>query len=1613
MTSHRAEAAIVGMAGRFPGAPDIEAFWSNIANRVESIVRFSAQDLAGCGVDPAILENADYVPAGAPLADAECFDAAFFGINPAEARLIDPQQRILLECAWAALEDAGIDPASYEGKIGVFAGVARNTYLMHLLNSRPDVLEAAGEYQSMIASEKDFPATRIAYKLNLRGPAVNVQTACSTSGVALHLACQSLRAGDCDVALVAGGRVLVPTRSGYRYEEGGIMSPDGHCRAFDAGARGTVRGSGAGVIVLRRLDDAIRDRDNVRAVIKGSAINNDGAAKVGFTAPSLTGQAAAVADALAAAGISADSIGYVEAHGTGTAIGDPIEIAALTRAFRRTTRRNGYCAVSSVKANIGHLDAGAAIAGIIKVVHALQRRQLPPSPNFEHPNPEIDFKRSPFYVPTALSEWTAEGPRRAGVSSFGLGGTNAHIVLEEAPAIEETTSARKRHLLLLSARSRDRLDEAAARLGKHFAARENVNLADVAYTLQTGRRAFAHRRALVCRDRNEGIQLLAQPDPKRVFDGDAERPVKSVAFLFPGQGAQYVNMGRALYESEARFRKEIDECAAVLKPQLGLDLRTILYPGEDGLSVAQQQIMQTAITQPALFVVEYALARLWLSWGVQPSAMIGHSLGEYVAACLAGVFARDDALRLVARRGRMMQDLPSGAMLAVRSSLDTIAADLTPRTSVAALNAPNVTVIAGDHEAIAALEARLAARDIEFRRLPTSHAFHSSMMEPIVDEFAAFVSTVSRANPSQRWIAGLTGEAITDTEATDPRYWATQMRHTVRYMAGVGKLMDPSLALLEVGPGQALTNFARQHPARKSNQLMANALHGAQDPDADLDALYAAAGRLWTVGIGIDWHAFNDDAPRRKVSLPTYPFERCRHWVEPAAVRVESQTAPIASAPSQTVPAEEAMPDTISIAPRPAPDHGAHIVKRLQALFAELSGIDAAALEPSATFLDLGLDSLFLTQASNALHKQFGVKVSMRELLDDCSTLQALAARIAPSLPAEPAPQPAAPARLSGAVTHQALPAPEAMRQPVAPDANTLEHVLAQQLELMSRQLDMLRSAGLLGTAPTQPGRHEPRVDAPPAHPGRTAQPPAATTLPPAERTSVAFGPYRPPSKGQGSSLAPMQEQHLRAFIDQYVARTRGSKRFTADHRAHLADPRSVAGFRSMWKEMVYPIVVNRSSGARLWDVDGNEYIDLANGFGTILFGHNPDFVREAIKAQLEQGIETGPQTPLAGEVARLVCDMTGMERAAFCSTGSEAVTAAIRVARTVTGRDKIVLFAGSYHGIFDEVLVRPTAVNGVRRSIPIAPGIAPNMVENVVVLDYGSPASLQTIKSMGGELAAVLVEPVQSRHPDNQPRDFLLELRKITAEFETALVFDEVVTGFRTHPGGAQALFGVRADIATYGKVIGGGLPIGVVAGRAKYLDALDGGAWRYGDQSAPEVGVTFFAGTFVRHPLALCVARAVLLRLQNESPDLQRTLNLRVTRFADALNAHAEKVRAPVRITHFASWLCVNLPNDLPLASLFFSYMRAKGIHILEGRPVFLTLAHTDADLERVTSAFHETLAEMQAAGFLPGGEEQPPVPGARKGRDASGRSAWFVPDPARAGKYLQIRETAETRH
>jgi len=880
--------AIIGVNGRFPGAGNVKEFWRNLQNGVSSIATFTDAEVAAAGVPDELLQNPHYVKAGGILNNVDLFDAAFFGFYPREAALMDPQHRLFLECAYEALEIAGYDPDRARGLIGVYASMSMNTYLLFNLTDELNVKGSADIYPIAIGNDKDFLTTRVSYKLNLKGPSVNVQSACSSSLVATHLACQALINYQCDIALAGGVSITLPQKRGYLYQEGGIASPDGQCRPFDVNANGTIGGSGVGIVVLKRLEDALADGDQIYAVIKGSAINNDGSLKVGYTAPSVDGQVEVIAAAQALAGVDPETITYIETHGTGTSLGDPIEVMALNEVFRSAAANGAdpgqFCALSAVKSNVGHLDAAAGVTGLIKAALALQHKQIPPVANFQAPNPRIDFANSPFFVADRLLDWEPDGlPRRAGVSSFGIGGTNAHVVLEEAPQMEPPDPSRPLQLLLLSAKTQSALDQATWNLADHLLQNPDANLADVAYTLQVGRRGFSYRRALVARDAQEAVTLLGDPEAQRGATAHQEHEQRPVVFMFTGQGAQYPDMGRELYETEPIFREQVDLCCDLLESHLGLDLRDLLYPPADQIEEAAAQLQQTALTQPALFTVEYALAQLWMAWGVLPAAMIGHSIGEYVAACLAGVFTLEDALELVAARGRLMQALPGGAMLSVPLTEEVLRPYLTPDLALAAVNAPALCAVSGDFDAIAALEARLAADDVAYRRLHTSHAFHSPMMDPIVAPFTRRVADMPLAEPQIPFVSNVSGTWITADEATDPAYWAAHLRQGVRFADGVAALMeeDPNQVLLEVGPGATLASLARRHPAVGREQIVLASLRHPKDLQSDVGFILMTLGKLWLAGVEVDWDGFYADERRRRVPLPAYPFERKRYWIEP------------------------------------------------------------------------------------------------------------------------------------------------------------------------------------------------------------------------------------------------------------------------------------------------------------------------------------------------------------------------------------------------------------------------------------------------------------------------------------------------------------------------------------------------------------------------------------------------------------------------------------------------------------------------------------------------------------------------------------------------------------
>ncbi len=1594
------DVAVIGMAGRFPGANTIDELWDILKNGKETVSFFTEEELSPYIPDE-IKNDPDYVRARGVIDGAGEFDAAFFGINTKQAELMDPQQRIFLQTAWEVLESSGYVPAKFNGTIGVFAGSGNNTYYQNNVISNKELVDRIGSFQVMTLNEKDYVATRTAYELNLKGPAVSVYSACSTSLLAIAQAVESIRKGQCDVALAGGVAITVPIKSGHIYQEGAMLSKDGHCRSFDAEAQGTVFSDGAGVVLLKSKEGAETDGDTIYAVIKGTGVNNDGGGKGSFTAPSAEGQAGAISMAIEDAGIEASSISYVEAHGTATPLGDPIEIEGLNMAFGKQVRKQ-YCAIGSIKSNMGHLTGAAGVAGFIKTVLALHYKKIPASINFNKPNPNIDFANSPFYVNTKFKNWDSNGKRIAGVSSFGVGGTNLHVVLEEYQNVKkETTASRPVQLINWSAKTTTSREAYAKKLAAYLQSNQDINIADLAYTLQTSRQDFNGRRFVIASDRMELIEKLNAASVLPSESLQLKESADEVVFMFPGQGSQYVNMGIDLYKNEPVFKDAVDECANILKETLKEDIRDIIYP-KNVDDEAEEKINNTYYTQPSMFVIEYAVAKLWMNWGIRPSAFVGHSIGEFVAAHLAGVFSLEDGLRLIATRGRMMSELPRGSMLAVRSDYEKIKSLLSADLSLAVVNSPGSCVIAGPIKSIQDFSKRLTEVNISNKLLATSHAFHSSMMDPIVEPFGEIVKSVKLSLPRIPIVSTVTGKWMTDADAADPNYWASHLRSTVRFADAAATLLeDERILILETGPKNVTASLVRQQ-AKKTTVAIATL--EALDGQSEYYSVMKAVGQLWLNGISIDWDAFYKGQKRLKLRLPTYVFDRTLLWVDPI-MDIDSikqgqtllDTGMINNFATQR---------TTNKFPQNSFMRKDTLIEKIKGVLENASGIEMDGVTPEMSFIEMGFDSLLLTQVALNLKKEFRLPITFRQLNEEYSTLDTLAAFLDANLPQEKAQQ--------GQNFEQTIPVTnqQANNIPVqlsSPANNNAIGLISQQIQLLAQQIALMQGN-------SNPSPQVVVQNAAPVSPvTKTVVEPDVTPEELAELKKP-FGATAKIEK-QSTQLSTKQEAFIKDLTSRYTIKTKGSKNYTQQHRAYMADPRVVTGFRPATKELVYGIVVNKSKGSHLWDIDGNEYIDALNGFGSNFFGYQPDFITKAIKQQIDNGYEIGPQHELAGPVCKLICEFTGLDRAALCNTGSEAVLGAMRIARTVTGRSTIVAFSGSYHGIVDEVIVRGTKK---LKSFPAAPGIMPEAVHNMLILDYGTDESLKIIKERAHEIAAVLVEPVQSRRPEFQPIAFLKKLRQVTEESGTALVFDEVITGFRMHPRGAQGLFGIQADLATYGKVIGAGISIGVIAGKKHFMDALDGGFWQYGDASTPEAGVTYFAGTFVRHPLALAASKASLEYMKEKGPALQEGINAKAKKLADALNATCERNNLPFFVPQFGSLWKIKFKEEIPYGELLFVLMREKGIHILDGFPCFLTEAHTNEEVDIIISKFRESVNEMLEAGFFSSSKqnkeikietkpeviEEPPIEGARLGRDRDGNPAWFITDPNRPGKYMQVK-------
>ena len=1473
--------AVIGLAGRFPGADDVGSFWANLKAGRESITRFSEAELKLSGVAPEIFRANGYVAAKGALKEPDGFDACFFGYSAADASMIDPQHRLFLECAWLALEDAGYGEIMPDGRVGVFGSVGFNTYLALQLAADPSLMSGGDQFAMLIGNDKDFLANRTAQKLGLRGPAVTVQSACSSSLLAVHTACQSVLTGESDMAIAGGAAITFPVAGGYRWQDGGIHSRDGHCRSFDADASGFVPGNGAGVVVLKPLSDAQRDGDAIYAVILGSAANNDGGRSVGFTAPSIDGQAEVIKEALAFAGVEASDIGYVEAHGAATPVGDLIEVAALTRAFQDTGDGAGRCAIGSVKSNVGHLDAAAGVTGLIKTILALHHGLIPASVNFRRPNPKIGFEQTPFRVADRPVEWVrGTKPRIAAVNSLGIGGTNVHMVVSETLAPPPRHASATDRLVPLSARTPSALAATKARLADHLASHPDSDLSDVAFTLAVGRKSFEYRDFIVARERADAVSQLRRSDPVRTM-GPRSTTERPLAFLFPGGGAQYPAMGRVLYRELPEFREHVDQCAVRLERQCKIDIRAHLYGSTEAGDTHRND---PAIALPCLFVTEYALAQTLIGWGIVPRALLGHSLGEYVAACLAGVMSLDSALRLVAHRGRLMTETEDGAMLSIGLDASRIRDLMSPDSALAAVNGRQSCVVSGRRRDIAELARKLDMMAIDHNQVAIAVAAHSSLVEPILDRFAAVLSTIELRPPRIPVISNVTGDWLTDEAAASPDYWVRHLRQTVRFADGLARLCaDVDPILLEVGPGHTLSHLALLDDVRTASDVVTS-MRSAREPEtADVAQLFAAVGAVWGRGGAIDWVRFCGRQGGRRLHLPGYPFERERHNRLPIHDGLAREPpAPHAAAEmaSATIPRESGEREV------PPAAGLASIAARLQRIFAGLLGVAPGSIQTTRRFAEMGADSLVYVRASYAIQDEFGVAVPFRMMLGELATIEATAAWI--------------------------------KSREAAPSA----------------------------------------LEADGAHAQDQASPMAASS--PSSEAAFGQAGERVPTSRARAPLSEAQRRRIQGICRRVRAMTPGSRAAAETSRPVLADNRSSAGFHPLWKDMVYPIIGRTGSNSRMTDIDGNAYVDVAMGFGVHLFGHAPPFIRDALSAQLNEGIQLGPQSPTAGEVARLICEMTGAERVVFANSGTEAVMTAMRLGRFATRRSRIVVFEGSYHGFYDGTLGRmpPNA----SRAIPAALGVTPGSVRDLVVLPYGEESSLTVISGLRDEIAAVIVEPVQSRRPDLQPRDFLHRLRTLTETTGAVLIFDEVITGFRLHPGGAQAHFEVKADLAVYGKVLGGGMPIGAVAGRRDIMDGIDGGAWHFGSDSYPKSDQTFFAGTFCKHPLAMAAAKAVLEHLRREGPALQAGLNLRTSELATTVERRLLAHGGYYRVAQFASLFRIVPTERNMFGDLLFFLLLERGVFTWEGRTCFLSTAHSDDDLQAIVAAIEVAAAEIE---------------------------------------------------
>jgi len=1528
--------AIIGIGCRFPHADSPEAFWQLLLNAHDAI-------------DTAPLGHSHHGSQfkGGFLEGSDQFAHAFFNISPREAKCMDPQQRLLLEVSYHTLENAGITMDALEGSnTGVFIGISSKEY-EQLQSHDSDIYAATGSALSIAAN-------RLSYFYDLKGPSLAIDTACSSSLMAVHLACRSLQSAETDLAIAGGVNLLLSLNNTEKFAAMGFLSPDHRCKAFDVSANGYVRSEGVGMVILKRLEDAIRDGNRIYAVIKATASNQDGHTN-GITAPNQSSQESLLQRVYSEAGIHYSDVDYVECHGTGTALGDPIEIGALHAVLGKDRTRS--CRLGSVKTNIGHLEAASGIAGLIKTALMIYHKKYVPNLHFHQPNPAIHFNSIPFKVQQNIEDFTSEN-KICGINSFGFGGTNVHVILSHMSnhhtGVCSTSSFKsilpENNLLLISAKSEVELEQQQLAYQDYFnSSGDNRRLSSrndfysICRTAALNRTHYAYRAVLIAQNPEEA---LAELNPVSKSERCLEQP--KITFVFTGQGTQYSEMARPLLKHTI-FQKWIRICDSMIGEHAEFSILEILQSENN-----QHYLEKSRFIQPVLTAFQIAFSEYLRYLGITPFVVLGHSLGEIAAAYIAGALSLEQAMLLALNRGEVM-DPATGAMLAVRMNETDVKKLLVQNHSdaeIAAVNSFSETVIAGDEASITHLAVQLDEADADYITLPVKYAFHSRQMDPLMDVLENRIRWIKSSASSVIMVSTTTGQQY-DAAQLDAHYWAEQIRKPVQFLKAIESALQLGTDIfVEIGPRSVLARYIQEiieTTGKDAKVLSANKKQQEEDR-----AFCKTLGMLYQYGCDIHWNKLYLHG--EMADIPNYSWKKYSCWCN--SHREVKKMTQIATP----------------------------ILRQLTHIIAHLIQAQPENIDVNKPFIELGADSIIIVNAIKKIQAEFGIKIAVRRLFEDLQTVNKLAEFLENSISSG---RETTELKPYASLNHEQQTAvfPEVTRcRKIEPAQCVIEDIICiqnepqngrnlkdeghlssltslfnQQLAVIHQQLELLQwtDTALDAANKSRYVEHSSVRDVEYSSVQETC------------RGNKQLQQINNSGSWQNRKIDltlvqnnPDQQHHIETLIKTYTQKTARSKQLTAQYRSVLADSKASVGFRLSIKEMLYPIIGQSTQGSQLVDVDGNTYVDITMGFGVHLFGYRPEFLTNALLNEAHSGLQLGPRSPIVGETAALIAELTGHERVAFSNTGTESIITAIRIARAATGKSKIVLFKGAYHGHSDYTLVEANVPNEDGLLIPVTPGIPANILDNTLVLEYGDASALETIQKEHHNIAAVLVEPIQSRRPELQPVEFLKALRELTQNLDIAFIMDEMITGFRAHPGGVQALFGIKADMATYGKIIGGGLPLGVIAGSKRYMDHIDGGMWQYNDNSYPQVERTFFGGTFCQHPTSLATALAVLKHLKQQGPDLQDQLNKKTAYLAEQLNQFFINENIPIEVVYFSSLFRFKFSGNM---DVLFYHLILQGIYVWEWRNCFLSTAHTDTDIETIIQAVKQSIHDMKKSGCL----------------------------------------------